>query len=133
MKRIFYPLVTVFIFFSSIYASANRIDDFNLKNYVYDDEGNPVFVKVYIKSPKAKFSDQDWSDSFSQQDSLPHLLNLMTQDDQGGSYLVVPIKKKKDKDDDDDKDESVWECPYCGTINESFRNTCKKKGCVLYR
>jgi|GEM_PF-5858408 len=130
MIRVFYPLIALFIFFSSIHASANEIDDFNVKNYIYDDEGNAVFVKVYIK-----FSNQDWSNSSSQQDNLPHLLNRMTQDDQRGSYLVVPIKKKKykDEDDDDDDDESVWECPYCYTINESYRNTCKNKKCVLYR
>jgi hypothetical protein len=53
----------------------------------------------------------------------------MSQDDQRGSYVVIPIKKKRDKDDD--KDESNWECPYCGRINKASENRCGTKDCVL--
>lgn len=133
MRKIFYPLITVFIFFSSIHASAG-IDDFNSKNYVYDDEGNPIFIKIYIESHKEKCSNRNNSGThfFPQQDGLQLTLNRMTQDDQRGSYIVIPIKRKKDNDDDD-KDESTWECPYCHRENKASSNRCGTKGCVLNR
>jgi hypothetical protein len=136
MRRIFYSLIAVLTFFSSIYVSANEIEGFDLKNYVYDDEGNPVFIKVYIKSIKplkTKFSNQDWNDLPLQQDSWQQLMNQVSQEDQRGTYLIIPIKKKKGKDADDDKDESNWECPYCGTDNPATRNTCSNRECPLYR
>ncbi len=137
MRRIFYSLITMFIFLSSIHASANEIDDFDFKNYVYDDEGTPVFIKIYIKSPKTESSNENKSGTplFQEQDDLQQILSRMAQDDQRGSYIVVPItKKKKIKDDDDeDKDESTWECPYCGQINRASSDYCERRGCVLYR
>jgi len=47
--------------------------------------------------------------------------------------LYDTVKKKKGKDADDDKDESNWECPYCGTDNPATRNTCSNRECPLYR
>lgn len=135
MKRKIYALAAILIFFCSIHVSASGVDDFNPKNYVYDDNGTPLFVKVYIKAPKTGFSQQSESASLlvSSQNADMRILNSIVQDDQRGSFIVIPIKKKKYQVDDEERNESVWECPYCGTINESFRNTCKKKGCVLYR
>ncbi len=98
--------------FGAIHASNDSL----LKNYVYDDEGNALFVKVYLQKNLSTHR-------------YP-FVNSMVQDDQRGSYLAVPLKKKKSSDDDD---ESTWECPYCGTINPSSSNTCQKKGCVLHR
>jgi hypothetical protein len=81
MRRIFYPLIAVFVFFGSIHASANMIDEFNLKNYVYDDEGNPVFIKIYIEASK-KSSNQNKVSSFPLQDGVQQIINRMIQDDQ---------------------------------------------------
>src|SRR5512135_2812216 len=103
MKRFFYPLITLFIFFCSIHASADRIDNFNPKNYVYDDNGTPIFIKIYIDSPKVDRLHQNESSAplFSLPGGDMQILNLMTQNDQRGSFIVIPIKKKKSKDDDD--------------------------------
>ena len=135
MRRIFYSLITVLIFFSSIHSSANGIDDFNLKNYVYDHEGVPVFIKIYIDSPKEKSSNHNKSSAPSQLDSLEQILNRMAQNDLRGTYIAVPIAKKKNKkdNDDEDKDESTWECPYCGRTNKASSNYCETPGCVLHR
>lgn len=67
-----------------------------------------------------------------QQNGLEQILNKISQNDQRGTYLVVPIKQKKSKNDDDD-DVSTWECPYCGTINLASNNTCSNESCPLYR
>lgn len=137
MRRIFYSLITMFIFFSSIHASANGIDDFDLKNYVYDDEGAPVFIKIYIESPKTESSNRNKSTNrlFPQHNDFQQILNRITQEDQRGSYIVVPITKKKKikEDDDDDKDESTWQCPYCNRVNKASSNYCETPGCVLHR
>ena len=131
MKRFFYPLITMFIFFGSIHASTDRTPDFNLKNYVYDDEGVPVFIKIYIKSPKTGSLDQN-------QDGVQQVLNRIGHEDERGSYIVVPIKrhkkeKDKDEDDADGYDESWWKCPYCGRKNDANSNYCGTKDCVLHR
>jgi len=128
MRKIFYPLIALFIFFGSVQASANRIDDFNFKNYIYDDDGNPVFIKIYIKS-STEILEQNKANTLP----LQQLINRMAQDDQRGSYIVIPIKKKKHKEEDDDKDESTWECPYCGRTNKASSHYCETKDCVLHR
>jgi hypothetical protein len=128
--RFFSLLVSVFIFFSSTYASADRNNDFNLKNYVYDDEGVPLFIKLYIKASKTESSDRNKSvvPLFLAEESV-QILNLMMQEDQLGSFLAIPIKKKKEKEDD----ESTWECPICGRTNPASRSTCQYSDCPLNR
>ena len=131
MKRILFQLMAMFTLFSSIYSSADYIEDLDLsiKNYVYDDEGNPAFIKIYIEPSKAELLSSNRN--FYQQNRLERILNKMSQKDQRGTYFVVPIKKKKSKNDDDDT--STWECPYCGTINPASNNTCSNESCPLYR
>ncbi|MGC1877931.1 MAG: hypothetical protein WA347_03265 [Rhabdochlamydiaceae bacterium] len=136
MRRFFYPLITVFIFFCSICALANGTDDFNLKNYVYDEEGNPVFIKIYIETSKTESSHRSKNASSFfplQNEAGLQISNPMMQDDQRGSYIVIPIKKKKNKNDDDDQEESTWTCPICGRDNPASRNTCQYGDCPLHR
>jgi len=135
MRMIFFPLIAACILFSTIYAYTNEIHNFNPKNYVYDDEGNPVFIKIYIQSSTVNSPNQNKGRTHQEQDDLIQILNRMTQHDQRGGYVVVPIKKKKshDDDDDDDKDESTWECPYCHRTNKASDNYCQTKDCVLHR
>lgn len=129
MRRLFYVWVAAFAFCSSGHIWANDVEHLSTKNYVYDDEGNPVFIKIYIKASKNVSSSQ-------RNRTLPSLLEedkkfwaLMTQKDDRGTYIVIPIKKKKSSSDD----ESTWECPYCHRENPASSNFCKTKGCVLHR
>lgn len=126
MKRIFYLSMVMLMFFTSIYSFAG-LEDFNVKNYLYDDKGNPVFIKIYISK---EFSNQDLTDT--QHFDFHQLLNRMSQEDQTGTYVIIPIKKKK-KQQDADEEEDGWVCPYCNTYNEASRNCCKNPDCVLYR
>ncbi len=127
MFGFFSLLLSVSFFFNAINASAAENNEFNPKNYVYNNEGEPLFVKVYIESSNRNIN----ADSLSLQKEGLHILNLMMQEDRKGSFLVIPIKKKKSKSDDDD--ESTWICPYCDTENEASRNTCQNPQCVLHR
>lgn len=113
--KISISLMLMLFTFGAIHAS----NDYLMQNYVYDNEGNPLFVKVYLQKNLSS--------------NRHPFVNSMIQDDHRGSFLAVPLKKKKSNDDDDDKDESTWECPYCGAINPASRNTCQTKGCVLHR
>lgn len=112
--------VLVLSFFSAS-ASAHERHLFNPKNYVYDDEGNPLFVKIYVDSQKLEMFHAQKNGSAN----VTHFVNL---NDAAGTYLIVPIHKKKRPDDDDS-----WTCPYCGTENPAYRNTCSNPSCVLYR
>ncbi len=137
MKKFLYSLIALCVSFCSLNASIDDNYNFNPKNYIYDDNGNPVFVKVYIDHLKPQSSDQNLEGiSCAVQNTGLQTLNLMTQYDERGSYLAIPIKSKKKKnndDDEDDKKEKYWKCPYCGTENPPERNTCSNSNCVLHR
>lgn len=132
MIRICFCLMVVFTVFCTARVSSAEIDTFNPKNYVYDDEGNPLFVKVYLKARAESLSQSGRAVSIPSQENDIQILKLMMQEDQRGSFLVIPIKKKK-SNDDEDKDESNWECPYCHKINPASRNSCSNPECPLNR
>ena len=98
--------------------------DLTSQSYLYDDQGEATFIKIYIDPPTPRNKRR----TSSLQASLQQILNRMAQEDPTGRYIVVPLKKKKGKD----KDESVWECPYCGKSNHAFENRCTKKSCSLH-
>ncbi len=98
--------------------------DLTSQSYLYDNEGEPRFIKIYIDSPTPRNKRR----TTSLQAGLQQILNRMAQEDPTGRYIVVPLKKKKGKD----TDESVWECPYCGKSNHAFENRCTKKSCSLH-
>jgi hypothetical protein len=135
MKRFFYSLIALFISFCSIHASTNETENFNPKNYIYDDNGHPIFIKIYIETLKTSSSgENEYAVSHSLQKGGLQMLNLMTQNDHRGGYIAIPIKKKnKNKNDDDDKDENVWICPICERENPAYRNTCQWTDCPLNR
>ena len=132
MMRVFFLMIGLAICFAS-QCSADEDDSFNPKNYMYDYEWNALFIKVYVQNHQ----DDPWQQyhKHSPVSDDEQIYHLLIQEDQKGSFIAVPIKKKKkDKEEeDDDKDESDWECPYCGTINPSYRNCCSNPKCVLYR
>jgi hypothetical protein len=112
---------------------AHEIRDFNPKNYVYDYEGAPLFVKIYL-------GDQNFESEYPQRKRTPHssiekelqFFTSMMQTDSQGSFLAVPIQKKKKKDTDND--ESTWVCPYCDTENPAFEPPSPKgEGFLLHR
>lgn len=108
-------------------AFAHNADCFNPKNYVYDEEGKALFVKVYVDLQKTSFRD---SRETSSAETEYHFLKMVTQVDCLGSFIAIPIRKKhNNKDGDDD----IWVCPYCGTENPASQNTCLNKDCPLYR
>jgi hypothetical protein len=129
MLKILFRLIVCLALFGLDQVSAAEDDIYNPKNYVYDDEGNPLFVKVYLRNPKAERRNQNKKHFFSKENDM-QILNLMMQEDLRGNFIAIPIKKKKN---DDDEDESNWGCPYCHTINPSSRNSCSNKDCPLYR
>lgn len=107
------------------------------ENYVYDNYGNPLFVKVYVTR-----CDEDASNSNKPSPALKFIkknrfFSQMLQKDRHGRFLAVPLQKKKnknkDEDDDDPYQERGWVCPYCDTYNDQSRNVCSNKNCPLYR
>ena len=64
-----------------------------------------MFVKVYTHNTDAL--------------NVRSFLTLLTQEEEIGHFLAIPVKKKR-SDDEEDK----WTCPYCGTDNPASRNTC---------
>lgn len=122
MRTTVFLLIAACVFCCTMKVSAHE-EHYNLKNYVYDDEGNPVFVKIYIP-----FEDHQENVCAAK---ACHMLQAQ-QRDKSGSYIVVPIRKKKKSEEDDD-DENTWECPYCGIVNPASRNVCSNSDCVLYR
>src|SRR2546427_10533588 len=103
MRKFFYSLIAAYTLFGSISVSANEFGYFNVKNYIFDDEGNAQFVKVYIESSGEMYSNNAGSaSSSSKQDGFYPILKRMSQNDQRGRYIVVPIKNRRARDDDDD-------------------------------
>src|SRR5580700_12017309 len=98
MKVAYFLFVSMFCCFT-IPLLAHKITTFNPKNYVYDDEGNPLFIKIYTKSLDIEFSQAEQF-SFSSSGTESHLLSSMIQIDTLGSFLPVPIQKKKKSSDD---------------------------------
>ncbi len=130
MKSIFFRLIVgMGCCFFNVQASATELNSFNPKNYVYDEEGNPLFVKVYLGSANQHRNEKVLS---SPANGLV-ILKRMAQEDKEGSFIAVPIYKKKKNNEDENDDESNWECPYCYTINPASRNTCKNPDCPLHR
>lgn len=123
MNRFFILITLLFSALCSNFASASEFDP---KNYVYNDEGSPLFVKVYIEIPKISYRETS-VEAFDLQKKIKPFFNLMQNDDRG-SFIVIPIKTAKDRDEDD-----YWECPLCGTENPATRNTCTNPDCPLYR
>ena len=129
MTKCFCFLMLILAYFSSVQASTGGWDGYvNPKSYIYDDEGNPVFVKVYVESSKCHRNAD--SPRLSEKEQI---LNLMIQEDKAGSFWAIPIKKKKSKEKEDDTEESTWECPMCGRTNPASRNTCQYSDCPLNR
>lgn len=125
MMRFLAALVMFLSSFCSNFISAHECDP---KNYVYDDEGHPLFVKVYLETTKDNlFDSKKTAYAFSSKENANFIFTLM-QKDSGGSFIAVPIRKKTDSDDDD-----YWQCPYCGAENSASRNTCSNPDCLLYR
>lgn len=127
MKTIFFLLAMMLSYFGALLA-AHEDNHFNPKNYVYDDEGNPLFVKIYIESVLTEKK----SSSPSALEQKLHFLSSMMQNDSIGNFLAVPIEKKKKKQDNDDE-ESTWTCPFCGTETPARKSACSNKDCILYR
>jgi hypothetical protein len=110
-------------FFFSNQAVAGMRYDINPENYIYNHEGTPLFVKVYV-GKNALFIHQGKESLF--------LLKLM-QKDRNGSFLPVPISKKHKPKKEDDEEEDTWVCPYCETVNSASAGSCTNPDCVLYR
>lgn len=127
MRSLFYLLLFILAFCHLNSASATCSHRFDPKCYLYNEEGYPLFVKVYVEPSLQSIH----SDSSSRGEGKAQFLTLMTQNDRDGAFIVVPIKKKKSRNDDEEED--TWQCPYCDTINEASRNTCKNPECILYR
>jgi hypothetical protein len=130
--KYFFRLVMLLIVLNSVPVSADSYGNFNPKNYVYDDEGSPVFVRVYVNDSTTESSNRNRkAASLFLKEEGAQILDLMLQEDQKGSFLAIPLKKKKQKDDNED--ESTWECPMCGRENPAYRNTCQFSDCPLNR
>lgn len=112
MKRLF-SLVIFFIACAHMNPiSADEVEgDYNPKNYLYDEEGNCSFVKVYIDKIDSR-----------------HGFDCLAQRDGRGSFLAIPIQRFLSKEKP-----KGWDCPYCGRRNPAERNTCSNPDCVLYR
>ncbi|MBS0607602.1 MAG: hypothetical protein KF898_05125 [Parachlamydiales bacterium] len=127
--KLFNLLVILFAVLFSSHCLARGTD---FQNYVYDDQGNPLFVKVYVPASKMElWKSSDKINLLSAEGQKIQILRRIVQEDGRGGFLVVPIKKKRSKDDDDE--ESTWECPYCLTVNPSNRHACSNPECPLYR
>lgn len=119
--------------FGVSYSFSAEAKSFDVKNYVYDDEGNPLFIKVYCKCCGEKSSHSHKKSGLpSSQENKLGILSKMLQKDQKGSFLVIPIKKKKKNKDDDNPFEKYWECPYCQTLNPVYQAYCSNKNCTIY-
>ena len=112
-------MLALFSVFYTHFISAN---EFNPKNYIYNDEGCPLFVKVY------KNISNETSVEARAIDEKKHSLYNFIQKDNGRSFIAIPIKRNTDSGEDD-----YWECPYCETKNPASRNTCSNPDCPLYR
>lgn len=86
-------LLTILLFISSY---------LNADNFLYDQLGNPVFLKLYVNSK-----------------SHPTLIEYPILVDHKGSFYAVMIKFDH------------WICPFCGTLNPKNQDTCFSKNCPL--
>lgn len=136
MIRVFALFIVLFSGSCSNFISAN---EFNPKNYVYNDEGYPLFVKIYVEGPENSPSHAEKAVYAPPlKEKTISFFNLMQKDDRG-SFIVIPIKNKKKKSDEEEKeedydhDEKYWKCPYCDTENPASRNSCQNKKCCLHR
>ncbi len=87
-------LLTILIF---------ALSGLNADNFLYDNLGNPVFLKLYLdsKSPSKALIE------------YPILI------DHKGSFYAVMIKFNH------------WICPFCGTLNPKNQDNCISKNCPL--
>ncbi len=92
----------------------------NPEDYIYNCEGTPLFVKVYVEKQVLQ---NRGSSSF---------LKLL-QEDRNGSFLAVPIKKKQKDKNEDEENEDTWICPICNTKNPEYATFCRNTACPLYR
>jgi hypothetical protein len=128
MKKYFSFLILMCACFCMSFEAIGLTNEFDSKNYVYDDEGNPRFVKVYLNNQTCDTSNQKRENSSSTLQEIGNLfINLFIQEDPRGVFIAIPIRNR-DRDDDD-----YWQCPYCDTINPASRNSCRNPCCPLYR
>lgn len=112
MKRLFSIMMFLIAFICLSCVSADEHeDDYNPQNYLYDEEGEHSFIKVYIDKLDSK-----------------HIFHRLAQTDKRGSFLAIPLQKIHSKEKPDE-----WRCPYCGLDNPVSTNTCLNKECTLYR
>ncbi len=140
MKKLFSMFLCMLSFLCYGELSANESSEYNPENYVYDNHGNPIFVKVYV----SLYEEDDHVNAKNSSLALQfikknHFFSQMLQKDHRGKFLAVPLQKKKSKDKDKDEyeddpyQEKGWICPYCDHYNKNKHNTCQNKKCVLYR
>jgi hypothetical protein len=96
---------------------ADLFHDHEETTYIHDTRGTSLFVKVYI-------------DNINLLNANDFLLT-MTQEDEKGHFLAIPVRKKKEKDDE--YDETYWICPICGWRNPASEHVCGNSDCPLYR
>src|SRR5579872_7119646 len=102
--------------------------DVDTTDYLYDDEGCPSFVKVYLNEEIENdfYEDEEF---LTANKVILSTFRMLMQRDRKGSYLAIPLQKKgKDKDKDKDE-EDYWTCPHCGRKNRATDNNCKTWGC----
>ncbi len=116
------------LFALCLFFALNAYCEVNVSNYLYDHDGNPSFVKVYLN---------EWDESnigknegfLAVNKVVRARFHLLLQKDGKGSYMAIPLQKKgKDKDKDKDEDD-YWICPHCGRKNKETDNYCRTWGC----
>jgi hypothetical protein len=101
MKRFFLIRIIVFLYLL-IFSSpilAEESNKLNNSSFLYDNQGNPKFLKITIKKRDPPYSD----------------VNIYYDD--FGPFILVPFY------------EGFWVCPFCGNLNYDFIENCRSQNC----